>query len=89
MCKDGRHWSRCKTEKALRPVQNCRGDRMISCTFSRALARASLFLVISVAGVSAEEPNLGLVHGTADYALINGKIYTMDESQPWVEAVAI
>ena len=31
----------------------------------------------------------GSAVGSADYALINGKIYTVNEKQPWAEAVAI
>jgi predicted amidohydrolase YtcJ len=35
------------------------------------------------------QENLGRLNGTADYAFINGKIYTMNENQPRAEAVAI
>ena len=35
------------------------------------------------------QENLGRLNGTADYAFINGKIYTMNANQPWAEAVAI
>jgi predicted amidohydrolase YtcJ len=31
----------------------------------------------------------GNPNGTADYALINGRVYTMNEKQPWADAVAV
>ncbi len=51
-----------------------------------AIAVAGLILA-SFTGVQAG--NNARLNGTADYAFINGKIYTMDKAQPWVEAVTI
>lgn len=31
----------------------------------------------------------GSLVGSADYALVNGKVYTVNEEQPWAEAIAI
>ncbi|MFA9474661.1 MAG: amidohydrolase [Filomicrobium sp.] len=43
----------------------------------------------SLATSAMSQENLGRLNGTADYAFINGKIYTMNANQPWAEAVAI
>ena len=56
---------------------------------SRLSSVAVLVAALNPVGAIAEKANLGRLNGTADYALINGKIYTMDEAQPWAEAVAI
>ncbi|MEE8515105.1 MAG: amidohydrolase family protein, partial [Alphaproteobacteria bacterium] len=44
-------------------------------------------ILASFSSVQAE--NQARINGTADYAFINGKIYTMDKKRPWAEAVTI
>lgn len=52
--------------------------------------RSGLLGLLGVLSVStAAVSNDARLNGTADYALINGKVYTMDKAQPWAEAVTI
>ena len=60
---------------------------MMMHSFNCIFRAAVLLLVISIP--SAYALMGGNPNGTADYALINGKIYTMNEKQPWADAVAI
>ena len=49
-------------------------------------ARVAVSIALCVfAGACATQPR----GGTADVVYTNGKIYTVDETQPWAEAVAI
>ena len=47
----------------------------------RILVMASMFASVVATGVRAED--------TADLVLVNGRVYTLDESQAWAEALAI
>jgi predicted amidohydrolase YtcJ len=56
-------------------------------SFAR-LATLTLGVVIGCVHAFAGD-NHARLNGTADYAFINGKIYTMNEAQPWAEAVTV
>lgn len=56
-------------------------------SFAR-LATLTLGVVIGCVQAFAGD-NHARLNGTADYAFINGKIYTMNEAQPWAEAVTV
>ncbi|MGI9520672.1 MAG: amidohydrolase family protein, partial [Hyphomicrobiaceae bacterium] len=60
------------------------------CTW-RVVARCAACLLFLSANSSAmaQNENLSRLAGTATYAFINGKIYTMNAGQPWAEAVAV
>ena len=45
------------------------------------------FVLMSAVGLA--QTNDARLNPTTDYALINGKIYTVNKDQPWAEAVAI
>ncbi len=48
-----------------------------------------VFLTAFLTANHAHAQNEGRLNGTADYAFTNGKIYTMNEAQPWAEAMTI
>ena len=57
-----------------------------------AVSVRGVFGLITLAAVLGGDANAqigGSLVGSADYALINGKVYTVNEKQPWAEAIAI
>ena len=46
------------------------------------------FIISSLLAVAAVA-SLAHAEDTADLILVNGRVYTLDESQPWAEAIAI
>ena len=43
-------------------------------------------LVVAVLGIACSGP---AIESAADFVFTNGKVYTVNEAQPWAEAVAV
>ena len=46
-------------------------------------------LALAIAGLTACQQQADAPQTPADYVFTNGKVYTVDETQPWAEAVAV
>lgn len=48
-----------------------------------------MLAAVMLAAPALAQENLGRLNGTADYAFINARVYTMNEAAPWAEAVTV